>query len=173
MAEAEEDEPLDSGDRESDDAFGVEGGEGDAGDTGGDTGTPGSATPPAAGAPTGDNQDASYGENSPDEKRKKVRYFKELQKLYGLIQEFSDAVSKKVYQVSNGESAIRKNLDFIQGSLQELQEQVKELLKGGIVKVSYTNLVQLFLTTQNTLKNLNALYDFTVTKFEESESQNN
>lgn len=176
MSEAEEDKPLKGeGDTdEQDDAFGID--DDGAGDATGNAGGTASPTPTSTTPSTtnpANNQDTSYGENSPDERRKKVRYFKELQKLYGLIQEFSDAVSKKVYQVSNGETFIRKNLDFIQGSLQELQEQVGEILKGGIVKVSYTNLIQLFLTTQNTLKNLNAFYDFTVKKADDSDTQKN
>jgi hypothetical protein len=102
------------------------------------------------------------GENSPDEKRKKVKYFKEFEKILGVIEEFIDAVNDKSQSTPSTDTFSIKNLEFIKNSLIEYKEKTTEVLVKGITKLSYTDLIRLFFHIQNSIEQIKKLYTYTL-----------
>jgi hypothetical protein len=109
----------------------------------------------------GDDNDA-IGENSPDEKRKKVKYFKEFEKILGIIEEFIEAVTEKTASIPSTDTFTIKNLDFIKTNLIEYKEKTTEVLVKGITKLSYTDLIRTFFHIQNSLEQIRKLYVYTI-----------
>jgi hypothetical protein len=139
----------------SDDAFGVDDASDDFGMGGGDTA--GGTDPGAAAQP----EQNINGEASPDEKRKKVKYFQELEKKLGVIEEFIDSVVQKVSNTSTTDTFALKNYTYIKDTLIDYKNKLMEVLTQGIIKLSYTDLVRLFLYFQTVLEDIRKLYEFT------------
>jgi hypothetical protein len=119
---------------------------------------------PDASTPDPGEESNNMGENSPDEKRKKVKYFQEIEKILGVIEEFIDGVEEKTNSVPTTDTFTIKNLEYIKKALYEYKEKTTEVLTKGITKLSYTDLIRLFFHIQNSIDEIRKLYEFTLSQ---------